>query len=236
MNITIADKFIDLIAKLYDLSDKAVEAMRGNAAEIESVLGEYYWDDVKDAINVYFVRKNDKTRPTLAKILALLETNDKVKKRIPEEKPDAYRLPRTQLWAIRDTFDAVIRAMVQCKILEPENQMDAPTAPGYSLIDAAGMPIINPKQVLRWQIADAKNLRPDVFAQYKSTSFWEDLAIAAQQRLIRLRVRDWHETFCQLPAAIKAVIRDRKPGATGVVNEMIAAWPEYATVGVMEVR
>lgn len=236
MNEHIAEKFIDLVAKLYDLSDKAIEAMRVNGAEIDGALGGYYWEDIKDAVNTYFVRKNDKTRPTLAKILALLETNDRVKKRVPEPDENKYHLPRTQLWSIRDTFDAVIRTMVQCKILEPENPIDAPVAPGYSLVDATGTPMINPKQFLRWQVADAKAVRPDVFAPYKSTSFWEDLAIAVQARLITLRVRDWHETFYQLPATIKAVIRDRRPGATGVVNEMITAWPGYATAGVMEVR
>ena len=52
MNEHIAEKFIDLIAKLYDLSDKAIDTMRGNAAEIDSVLGAYYWADVKDAVNL----------------------------------------------------------------------------------------------------------------------------------------------------------------------------------------
>ena len=72
MNEHIAEKFIDLIAKLYDLSDKAIDTMRGNAAEIDSVLGAYYWADVKDAVNLYFARKNDKTRPTLARFLTTL--------------------------------------------------------------------------------------------------------------------------------------------------------------------
>ncbi len=236
MTDTIAMKYIDEIADRYKITDKDREKLESNQNQINVALGDYYWDDIKDAINTYFVRKNDKTRPTLAQIVALLETNDRVKKRVPEPEENKYHLPRTQLWSIRDTFDAVIRAMVQCKILEPENPIDAPVAPGYSLVDATGTPMINPKQFLRWQVADAKAVRPDVFAQYKSTSFWEDLAIAVQARLITLRVRDWHETFYQLPAAIKAVIRDRRPGATGVVNEMIAAWPGYATAGVMEVR
>lgn len=236
MTDTIAMKYIDEIADRYKITDKDREKLESNQNQINVALGDYYWDDVKDAINTYFVRKNDKTRPTLAQIVALLETNDRVKKRVPEPDENKYHLPRTQLWSIRDTFDAVIRTMVQCKILEPENPIDAPVAPGYSLVDATGTPMINPKQFLRWQVADAKAVRPDVFAQYKSTSFWEDLAIAVQQRLVTLRVRDWHETFYQVPAAIKAVIRDRHPGATGVVNEMIAAWPGYATAGVMGVR
>lgn len=239
MNEHIAEKFIDLIAKLYDLSDKAIDTMRGNAAEIDSVLGAYYWADVKDAVNLYFARKNDKTRPTLAKVLALLETNEKVKKRVPDAKPDTYHLPRTQLWTIRDAFDHVIKAMVMCEILKPENPMDTPLRPGYSLLDSDNLPMINPKRRLRAMVTAAKNRRPDLFAQYKSLSFWEELAICVQNHLVKLRIRDWHAFHQGLPEGIKDVIRNRGSNALGEtsaqVKRMIAAWPGAATVGVLEV-
>lgn len=239
MNENIAEKFIDMIAKLYDMPDRAIDTMRANATEIESVLGDYYWQDVKDAVNLYFVRKNDKTRPTLAKIVAMMEADDNVKKRVPDQAPDAYHLPRTQLWTIKDAFDRVIRAMVMCEILQPENPRDKPLWPGYSLLGAGDMPMINPKRCLRAMVTAAKNRRPDLFAQYKSLSFWEELAVAMQNGLVRLRMRDWGAFHAGVPENIKNVIRNRGPNTRGEtadqVNRMIAAWAGSTTVGVLEV-
>lgn len=241
MDTKIAEKFIDLIAKLYDMSDKAVDTMRNNGTEIERVLGDYYWDDVRAAVNLYFARKNDKTRPTLAKILALLETDRNVKKRVPdpELEPDEYYLPRTQLWTIQDAFDRVINAMVMCEILAPEKPTDKPLAPRYSLLDTNNLPMLNPKRRLRAMVTAAKNRRPDLFAAYPSLSFWESLAVAVQHGLVHLRLRDWHEFQLGLPAEIKAVIANRNSDTLGQtsdkINRMIAAWPGAATVGVMGV-
>lgn len=241
MDTKIAEKFIDLIAKLYDMSDKAVDTMRNNATEIERVLGDYYWDDVRAAVNLYFARKNDKTRPTLAKILALLETDRNVKKRVPdpELEPDEYHLPRTKLGSIQDAFDRVIKAMIRCEILKPENPMDAPMAPGYSLLDTNNLPMLNPKRRLREMTTAAKNRRPDLFAPYPSLSFWEELAVAVQHGLIHLRVRDWHASHQGVPGNIRVVIANRDTNVMGQtadrVNAMIAAWPGAATVGVLEV-
>ncbi len=239
MTENLAQQYIDEIAERYQIGDKDRAKLETNRDQISKELGQYAWTDVRNAVAEYYRTKSDKHRPTLAQIVALLETNPSVHKLGVEPQQEAYHLPRTQLWTIRDAFDRVIKAMVMCEILKPENPMDTPLRPGYSLLESDNLPMINPKRRLRAMVMAAKNRRPDLFAQYKSLSFWEELAICVQNHLIQLRIRDWHAFHQGLPEEIKAVIRNRGSNALGEtsaqVNRMIAAWPGAATVGVLEV-
>lgn len=239
MTENIATQYIDEIAERYQIADKDRAKLESNQDQITKELGQYAWGDIRSAIAEYFRTKSDKHRPTLAQIVALLESNPNIHKIGAEPALDTYHLPRTQLWTIKDAFDRVIKAMVMCEILAPENPMDKPLRPGYSLLEADNLPMINPKRRLRAMVTAAKNRRPDIFAQYKSLSFWEELAVALQNGLVRLRMRDWYAFHAGLPEDIKSVIRNRGSNTLGEtserVNRMIAAWPGAATVGVLEV-
>ncbi len=239
MKQEIAEKYIAELSRLYPISDKGADKLRDAADQINAALGCYYWTDIRAAIEKYFRTQSDKQRPRIAQVVQILENSRGVSKIVADPEPDAYHLPRTQLWTIKDAFDRVIKAMVMCEILKPENPMDTPLRPGYSLLEADNLPMINPKRRLRTMVTAAKNRRPDLFAQYKSLSFWEELAVALQNGLIRLRIRDWHAFHQGLPENIKTVIRNRGSNTLGEtsdkVNRMIAAWPGAATVGVLEV-
>lgn len=235
----IAEKYIAELSRLYPISDKGADKLRDASDQIDAALGCYYWTDVRGAIEKYFRTQSDKQRPRIAQIVQILENTRGISKIQPDPEPDEYHLPRTKLWSIQDAFDRVIKAMVMCEILKPENPMDTPLRPGYSLLESDNLPMINPKRRLRAMVTAAKNRRPDLFAQYKSLSFWEELAICVQNHLVKLRIRDWHAFHQGLPEGIKDVIRNRGSNALGEtsaqVNRMIAAWPGAATVGVLEV-
>ena len=235
----IAEKYIAELSRLYPISDKGADKLRDASDQIDAALGCYYWADVRVAIEKYFRTQSDKQRPRIAQIVQILENTRGVSKIEPDPEPDEYHLPRTQLWSIADTFKRVIRAMVMCEVLKPENPMDAPVAPGYSLLDTNNLPMLNPKRRLREMVTAAHNRRPEVFAQHPTRTFWEALAVAVQNDLVQLRMRDWHEFQLGLPAEIKAVIANRNSDTLGQtsdkINRMIAAWPGAATVGVLEV-
>jgi len=235
----IAEKYIAELSRLYPMSDKGMDKLRDAADQINTALGCYYWTDIRSAIEKYFRTQSDKTRPCIAQIVQILENTRGVSKIAVDSEPGAYHLPCTKLWTIKDAFDRVIKAMVMCEILPPENPLDAPLRPGYSLLGADNLPMINPKRRLRAMVVAAKNRRPDIFAPYKNLSFWEELAICVQNRLIILRVRDWHAFYQELPEDIKAVIYNRGSNALGAaserINRMIAAWPGIATVGMLEI-
>ncbi len=239
MTENIATQYIDEIAERYKIADKDRTKLESNQDQISKELGQYAWTDVRNAVAEYYRTKSDKHRPTLAQIVALLEANPDVHKIGMLSEPDEYHLPRTRLWTIGDAFDRVIKAMVMCEILQPENPMDKPLRPGFSLLEDNNLPMVNPKRHLRAMVAAAKNRRLDVFAPYKSLSFWEELAVAVQNGLIRLRIRDWYAFHQGLPENIKAVIRNRGSNVMGEtadqVNRMIATWPGAATVGILEV-
>lgn len=193
-----AQKYIDEIASLYALDDKAMHKLDRGCQELDRLFGDYYWSDVKAAIAHYYTRKNDKTRPLMnqiAAILAVWERENKITRRetIDETPAPVYRLPRTKLWSINGVFDEVIKTMVQCKVLQPEYPAQAPKGAGWSLIDDTGAPILNVRQRLGWLVADAKRMQPDLFAKYPHASFWEEVAIAKQAGLINLKIRKWDE-------------------------------------------
>mgnify|MGYP001074162290 CR=1 FL=1 len=235
----IAEKYIAELSRLYPISDKGADKLRDASDQIDAALGCYYWTDVRGAIEKYFRTQSDKQRPRIAQIVQILENTRGISKIQPDPEPDEYHLPRTKLWSIQDAFDRVIKAMIRCEILKPENPMDAPLAPGYSLLDTNNLPMLNPKRRLREMTTAAKNRRPDLFAPYPSLSFWEELAVAVQHGLIHLRVRDWHASHQGVPGNIRVVIANRDTNVMGQtadrVNAMIAAWPGAATVGVLEV-
>lgn len=192
MTEDIAANFIDLTAKLYDLSEKAVLAMQGNSAEINEAFSDYYWSDVRKAVNYYFARKNDKTRPTIAKILAILESDRDVHKRAPDPESvpaTKYARPTTGLWSITVSFDRLVDVLMAAGVIPDEH---GTLRNDRSIVDpATGTLVVAPRQWFAWRLLDAERSNPDLFAKFPRASFLERLAIAVQNHLIHFLVRDW---------------------------------------------
>lgn len=116
-----ASKYIKLITEMYVLSDKIKEKLNNNQELIEKSLENYYWDDIKYAIEKYYTYKNDKTYPKLCHITAILNaTGKEIKKEepVPEIEP-----PRTNIRQIQDVFMEVCTKLHQdgifwCEYLE----------------------------------------------------------------------------------------------------------------------
>ncbi|MBO5704919.1 MAG: hypothetical protein J6R99_02785 [Alphaproteobacteria bacterium] len=193
MNHNIADQFINLLVELYDLDTENATQLRNGADLIEKSLGQYYWEDVRNAVNYYFVRKNDKTRPTLGKILAILETNPDVKKRAEIEDDDTevkplYPRPRTNIRIIQDSFNRLIDVLMDCNVIPDK---DGHFNGHASLVCDDGFVMLNPVQNLRWQVEDAINAHPNAFAPFPDMTLWEQLALAVQNHFITLHRRTW---------------------------------------------
>lgn len=84
-------KTIEYLIELYTLSDKDADKMRSASSEYDDALKDYFWEDIKKAIDNFWRWKNDKTRPRLAQILATLETETKLEKNIQEMSPEQLR-------------------------------------------------------------------------------------------------------------------------------------------------
>lgn len=192
--ITNAERFIDLVGKLYNLPEKAIEQMSANISEINSELGKYSWEDVEHKIQFYYVRKNDKSRPSVAHIIALLETDPNV---IPldtepssePEKHHYYHRPNTNLFTIKSTFEKLVDILIAGGVI---TDSDGTRHNEKSLVDPdTDMVILEP---IHWlvQKTDAAMLsHPEYFLPYKFATPLERVAVALQNQLITFKVRDW---------------------------------------------
>lgn len=188
---TNAENFIDLVGKLYNLPEKQIQQMQNNIPEIDNDLGKYYWDDIERKVQLFYARKNDKSRPRICQILALLESDPNVRKFVPEPEYDEikpYKRPTTNLWSIQKTFDKLIQVLIDGGVLPDDDGTYHNTR---SLIDPkTDLPILNPMQWLGWQLRDAETTRPEVF-NIPNANILERIAIAVQNNLIAFKVRDW---------------------------------------------
>lgn len=189
--MTNAEKFVELVVDLYQLGEKESGKLSNNIPEIEQELEKYDWSDIKNKVQYYFARKNDKSRPRLSQILALLETDPDVQ--TFENEPDysnvGYKRPTTKIWSIMHTFNKLVEILIDGGVLPQDNgeyhNIRTLVNPQTDLV------ILNPKQWLQWQLDDAMAARPDLFAKFPHCTWLERLAIAIENKLIIFKVRDW---------------------------------------------
>jgi len=188
--MTNAEKFVDLIADLYPVGDKQATQMQHNTEEIEAELGKYNWEDIRNKVQYFYSRKNDKSRPRIGQILAMLESDPNVQVKEPDVVLEPkYKIPTTKIWSIRTTFDKLVQVLIDGGVL--------PNADGeYHNIRSLVNPdtddvILNPLQWLKWKLTDAMQERPDLFVKFPNATVLEGLAIAVQGGLVKFKVRDW---------------------------------------------
>ena len=191
--MTNAEKFIDLVGKLYNLNEKQILQMQNNIPEIDAEFSKYTWDDIKNKTNLFYARKNDKSRPRVCQILALLESDPKITPYEPEpeyEPEPVYKpIPTTKIWSIQGTFDKLVDILTAGGVLPDRCGNYTNTR---SIVNPdTDLPVLNPMQWLGWRLADAKNNRPDIFAPFPNANTLEQLALAIQNNLITFKVRDW---------------------------------------------
>lgn len=180
--------YIKLISELYNTQINPLTPEQEQ--ELEQKLGIYEWDDVRASIQRYFV-KNSKTAPNLTQIIALIETNPKV--RLKEVEFDETQihvpLPTTKIWSITQTYDKMINVLVDAGVI-PDTHGNYTNTKG--LIDPkTDLPILNPYQWIVWQVQDAMKERPDLFAKFPNVTYFEAMAIAIQNGMVKIKVRDW---------------------------------------------
>lgn len=201
--MTNAERFIDLVGKLYNMTPKQTEQMENNVQEIDAQLSKYSWDDIKAKTNLFYARKNDKSRPHLHHILALLESDPAVQPVEPviEPKPVVFNVPTTSIWSIRETFDKLVQVLTDGGVLPG---MDGNFGIKRSLVDPkTNNVVICPRQWLGWQMQDAMKARPDLFAKFNNLSWLEQLAIAVQNKLVVFKVRDWAKLAQEMPTGAR---------------------------------
>lgn len=74
------DRILSHICDLYNLSDKQKDEMLNNFDSYEKAFNCYGESEVIKAVNEYWRYKNDKSRPRLSQILAMLSSDNKVEK------------------------------------------------------------------------------------------------------------------------------------------------------------
>lgn len=190
--MTNAEKFIDLVGKLYNMNEKQILQMQNNIPEIDAELGKYYWDDIKNKTNLYYARKNDKSRPRVCQILALLETDQNVKQQIKEDVEPVksnWSRPHTNLWSITETFNKLVDVLMDGGVI-PDEKGEFKNI--RSLVDPeTDKVILNPKEWLKFKLIQAQQQKPECFVKYQFATTLEQLSVALQNNLITFKVRDW---------------------------------------------
>lgn len=202
----IAQQYTKLISELYNTKINPLAPEQEH--ELEQKLGIYEWADIKQSIQKYFI-KNNKTAPNLTQILAIIETNPKIHMKAIEidESQKYILLPTTNLWSITQTFDKLVQILVESGII-PDTHGKYNNAKG--LIDPkTDQPITNPKQWIKWQTETAIKQRPDLFAKFPNTTYIEALAIAIQNGLVKIKIRDWKKAAEQLKPEEKTWIKSQ---------------------------
>lgn len=202
----IAQQYTKLISELYNTKINPLAPEQEQ--ELEQKLGIYEWADVKQSIQKYFI-KNNKTAPNLTQILAIIETNPKIKQIEPEyeEKPIYKPLPTTKIWSITQTFDKLVQILVDAGIIP---NTDGTYTNVKGLIDPkTDQPITNPKQWIKWQTETAIKQRPDLFAKFPNITYIEAFAIAIQNGLVKIKIRDWKKAAEQLKPEEKTWIKSQ---------------------------
>lgn len=191
----LTEQYTTLITKLYNGDQPQLTPEEETM--LEQKLGLYQWDDVKSCIQKFYIR-NQKTAPNLTQIMAILETNPKIQPVLPEyeEKPIHKPLPTTNIRSITQTFDKLVNILVDAGVLA---DTDGTFHNTKGLIDPiTDLPILNPAQWLKWKTQEAMQDRPDLFVKFSNLSFLEALAIAIQNGLVKIKVRDWEKAAKQL--------------------------------------
>lgn len=187
--MTIAEQYIGKVATLYNVPDSALDKMYANASEIDRAFAGYSWDDISWALARYYDRKNDKTRPRIAQIVAILESADKKRENLPTDTQNDYPAitrPKTNINIILSTFERLIDTLVDCSVLPSADGKFVGTS---VLLDENGVVMLNPTQKLQWWVADAVMAHPNAFAKFPGMTWLEQLALCVQNNYITLRKR-----------------------------------------------
>lgn len=194
-----ADKYINEIAELYNLTDKERQKMEAGTEKIFEAFGDYYWTDVKDAIGWFYMHKSDKGRPSVAHILVVLNDHN-AKKRVhePEDTKNPFARPTTKIWAIQADFDKMIQIFIDGGVIPDENGRVHNIR---SIIDPiTDLPVLSPLSWFTWKLCAVRETRPDLFARFPHANTLEQLAIALGNKLIPFKVRDWSKLAADLRA------------------------------------
>lgn len=189
-----AIKYMNLVNDLYDVNLQLDQEQLRNA---DNALKPYKEYDIEKAIRYYYSKKNTSVAPKISQIVAILSTwvDDKhigldIDTTMPEIK---HTLPTTNIYTIKSVFDKLVGVLVRAGIIRNQDGKFENT---NSLVDLdTDLPMLNPQQKLRWLVDDAKQERPDLFCKFDNTTWIEDLAIALQNNLIKIKVRDWSKVF-----------------------------------------
>lgn len=189
--MTNAENFIDLVGKLYNLPEKQILQMQNNVPEIDAEFDKYYWDDIKNKVNLFYARKNDKSRPRVCQILAMLEADPNIntKEEEPEPVVSQWHRPHTKLFTIADTFNKLVDVLMAGGVMP--NEMGE-YVNKRSLVDPETDDVIlDPQQWLKNKLAQAKMQKPECFIRFQYATPLEQIAVAIQNNLIVFKVRDW---------------------------------------------
>lgn len=189
-----AIKYMNLVNDLYDVNLQLDQEQLRNA---DTALKPYKEYDIEKAIRYYYSKKNTSVAPKISQIVAILSTwvDDKnigldIDTTMPEIK---HILPKTNIYTIKSVFDKLVGVLVRAGVIMNQDGKFENT---HSLVDPdTDLPMLNPQQKLRWMVGDVKKEQPDLFCKFKNTTWIEDLAIALQNNLIKIKVRDWSKVF-----------------------------------------
>lgn len=186
-------KYIEMIADMYDIDQDDKDVLDEDYEKINKALEKFNWPDIKRAVNYYCVYKSDKVRPTIAKIVAILNTW-LVEKKIHyaetfDDTPNPFARPTTKIWSIKDAFDKMIDIFIDGGVI-PDDKGNVKNI--RSIIDPiTDLPVLNPIMWFGWKLEAVKQTRPDLFVRFPNATNLEQLAIALQNKLIPFKVRDW---------------------------------------------
>ena len=188
MQHDIAKEYISKLTDLYALSENVIAKMQQNADKITSAFKGYSWDHIEWAVDFYYVRKNDKTYPRMAQILAILNTNKEIKR--VEDDPLEHKelvMPTTRIWDLQKVFAEVCRAAHRHGLayFEYFDKVEKIKMGNKSYIKQINRPDGTTENVICFRNYDwddavntARQAFPSEFNKYKFMSCWEKYAMA----------------------------------------------------------
>lgn len=189
--------YINRITELYQVDASIKASMVEHIDVITKQLGKWSWEDIEQAIDWYYTKKNDIKFPKVAQIRAILnsKTKDKPSNLTRDKRNDdyGYNLPYTNIKVISDAFLTVCRFAHENGILnipyfeETEGLKHGNDTYLRYKDEEKKKPYIWKK---RWDWDDsvekAKERFPDTFGKFKNMTKPEEYTLAYKLGIIRL--------------------------------------------------
>lgn len=181
--------YINRICELYQVDASIKASMIDHIDVITKQLSKWSWEEIEQAIDWYYTKKNDTIFPKVAQIRAILnaKTKDKTSNsaRGARNEPDGYNLPFTNIKVISDAFLSV------CRMAHKSGVTNISYFELVEKIPYGNGSYIKDKKIWskKWDwddcVAEAKERYPDTFGKFRNLTKLEEYTFAYKLGILK---------------------------------------------------